>query len=87
MSQPSFDLDFDDRGEDDGGVPTYSVGELADAINGAMRRSFHDGVWVRGEIHRLVGARPARLLPPGGGHRPGQGRGQRAVLRAGAGCA
>lgn len=50
MSQPSFDLDFDDRGEDDGGVPTYSVGELADAINGAMRRSFHDGVWVRGEI-------------------------------------
>ena len=48
MSQPSFDLDLDDGG--DGGVPTFSVGELAEAINGAMRRSFSDGVWVRGEI-------------------------------------
>ncbi len=48
MSQPSFDLDFDDH--DDGGVPTLGVGELADAINGALRRSFADGVWVRGEI-------------------------------------
>jgi exodeoxyribonuclease VII large subunit len=47
VSQPSFDLEFD---SDDGGIPTYSVGELADAINGAMRRSFGDGVWVRGEI-------------------------------------
>jgi exodeoxyribonuclease VII large subunit len=47
MSQPSFDLEFDG---DDGGVPTYSVGELADAINGALRRKFTDGVWVRGEI-------------------------------------
>ena len=45
MSQPSFDLDLDD-----GGVPTYSVGELADAINGALKRKFFDGVWVRGEI-------------------------------------
>ncbi len=45
MSQPSLDFDHDD-----GGVPTLSVGELAEAINGAMRRSFGDGVWVRGEI-------------------------------------
>lgn len=45
MSQPSFDFDLDD-----GGVPTYSVGELAEAINGALRRRFDDGVWVRGEI-------------------------------------
>jgi exodeoxyribonuclease VII large subunit len=45
MSQPAFDFDLDD-----GGVPTYSVGELADAINGALRRRFDDGVWVRGEI-------------------------------------
>jgi len=29
---------------------TYSVGELADAINGALRDSFDGGVWVRGEI-------------------------------------
>ncbi len=40
-----LDLDLDD-----GGVPTYSVGELAEAINGALRRRFDDGVWVRGEI-------------------------------------
>ncbi len=46
MSQPSFELDL----VDDGGVPTLSVGELAEAINGALRRSFADGVWVRGEI-------------------------------------
>jgi len=45
VSQGAFDLDLDDGGE-----PTYSVGELADAVNGALRRSFGDGVWVRGEI-------------------------------------
>ncbi len=45
MSQPAFDLDLDD-----GGSPTYSVGELAEAINGTLRSKFYDGVWVRGEI-------------------------------------
>jgi exodeoxyribonuclease VII large subunit len=45
VSQVSFDLEFDD-----GGVPTFSVGELAEAINSSLRRSFTDGVWVRGEI-------------------------------------
>ena len=45
MSQASFDFELDDGGE-----PTYSVGELADAINGALRRDFGDGIWVRGEI-------------------------------------
>ena len=45
MSQIAFDLDLDD-----GSTPTFSVGELADAINGALRRSFSDGVWVSGEI-------------------------------------
>jgi exodeoxyribonuclease VII large subunit len=52
MSQPSFDFDDADRvGDlDDGGEPTYTVGELADAINGNLRRGFGDGVWVRGEI-------------------------------------
>ncbi len=49
-SQPGFDLELDDHAQDDSGVPTYSVGELADAINGALRRKFTDGVWVRGEI-------------------------------------
>ena len=45
MSQPAFDL-----GLDDGAEPTYTVGELAEAINSALRRRFEDGVWVRGEI-------------------------------------
>ena len=45
MSQVAFDFDLDD-----GGVPTYTVGELSEAINSALRRRFTDGVWVRGEI-------------------------------------
>ncbi len=45
MSQAAFDFDLDDGGE-----PTFTVGELADAVNGALRRQFGDGVWVRGEI-------------------------------------
>ena len=52
MSQPSFDLGLDDDA-DDGGLPTFTVGELAEAVNGALRRSFYDGVWVRGEIQGL----------------------------------
>ena len=55
MSQPSFDLEFEDEARDRvvndmAGVPTFSVGELAEAINGSLRRSFSEGVWVRGEI-------------------------------------
>jgi exodeoxyribonuclease VII large subunit len=50
VSQGAFDLDDLDAGLDDGGLPTFTVGELADAINGSLRRSFTDGVWVRGEI-------------------------------------
>ncbi len=45
MSQVAFDFELDDGGE-----PTYTVGELGDLINGALRRRFNDGVWVRGEI-------------------------------------
>ena len=45
MSQPAFDFELDDGSE-----PTYSISELGDAINGSLRRSFGDGVWVRGEI-------------------------------------
>jgi exodeoxyribonuclease VII large subunit len=48
VSQPAFD--FGDDELDDVANPTYSVGELADAINVALRRGFSDGVWVRGEI-------------------------------------
>jgi exodeoxyribonuclease VII large subunit len=48
VSQPAFDFGDDDL--DDAANPTYSVGELAEAINDALRRGFSDGVWVRGEI-------------------------------------
>jgi exodeoxyribonuclease VII large subunit len=51
MSQPAFD--FGDEPADDPANPTYSVGELADAINDQLRRGFTDGVWVRGEIDGL----------------------------------
>jgi exodeoxyribonuclease VII large subunit len=51
MSQPSFEFDDADGGEpDDAIAPTFTVGELAEAINDSLRRSFFDGVWVRGEI-------------------------------------
>lgn len=43
MSQLALDVD-------DAGEHTYSVGELAAAVNGVLQRSFSDGVWVRGEI-------------------------------------
>ena len=48
MSQPAFD--FGDDELDDGANPTYTVGELAEAINSSFQRSFGDGIWVRGEI-------------------------------------
>ncbi len=51
MSQPAFD--FGDAPFDDPTNPTYTVAELADAINDRLRRGFHDGVWVRGEIDGL----------------------------------
>lgn len=53
MSQPSFDFGDEEEPLDDAANPTFTVGELADEINRALRRSFFDGVWVRGEIHDL----------------------------------
>ncbi len=47
MQQPAFD--FGDE-LDDATNPTYTVSELADAVNQQLRRGFSDGVWVRGEI-------------------------------------
>ncbi|MEX2294352.1 MAG: exodeoxyribonuclease VII large subunit [Acidimicrobiales bacterium] len=44
---------FDDPNVGTVAEPTFSVGELADAIGNAMRASFRDEVWVRGEIHDL----------------------------------
>lgn len=56
MSQPAFD--FGDVVPDEFADPTYTVGELADAINESLRRSFRDGVWVRGEISGLQNRGP-----------------------------
>jgi len=51
VSQPAFD--FGDEPLDDAANPTYTVSELAGAINDQLRRGFSDGVWVRGEIDGL----------------------------------
>jgi exodeoxyribonuclease VII large subunit len=48
MSQPALDLGEEPL--DDPANPTYTVAELADALNASLRRGFSDGVWVRGEI-------------------------------------
>lgn len=50
-----FTDDFDDDTDDDDPIEavTYSVSELATAINGALEDSFDDGVWVWGEITGL----------------------------------
>ncbi len=48
---------FDDPNVGTVPEPTFSVGELSDAIGHALRASFRDELWVRGEIHDL--SRPA----------------------------
>jgi exodeoxyribonuclease VII large subunit len=40
----------DDHDQLDDGNATYTVAEIADAINGSLRASFSEGVWVTGEI-------------------------------------
>ena len=55
MSQLSFGDDFGldphTSGDVDGeGDVTYSVTDVAEAINGMLRSRFHHGLWVRGEI-------------------------------------
>lgn len=64
MSQPSFDFEFDDdgRGYVDEADITYSVGELAEAINARLRGGFSDGVWVRGEIQGYQARGPHRYF-------------------------
>ena len=46
MSQPSLDLFGDDE-------ITFSVRELAEAVQLVLGKAFRDGVWVRGEIQGL----------------------------------
>ena len=43
-------FDFGDEALDDPANPTYTVSELADAVNGVLRRGVQRRVWVRGEI-------------------------------------
>lgn len=50
MSQPAFDFGDEYHDASDDASVTYSVSELADAINGTLRRNFGDGLWIRGEI-------------------------------------
>ncbi len=49
MTQLSFGDEFEDALDD----ATYSVADVAAAINRALRRQFDDGLWVRGEIQGL----------------------------------
>ena len=56
MSQPAFD--FGDDVPAEFADPTYTVGELAGAINDVLGRGFRDGVWVRGEISGLQNRGP-----------------------------
>lgn len=54
MNQPAFDFGAPDHPPSDlseAADVTYTVGELAAAVNRALRVSLGDGVWVRGEIH------------------------------------
>lgn len=48
-----FETEFDDDVDDPIEAVTYSVSELADAINGVLEDSFDEGVWVWGEITGL----------------------------------
>ena len=41
--------------------PTFSVTELADAIGNALRATFRDEIWVRGEIRDLTRARSGHV--------------------------
>lgn len=41
--------------------PTWSVGELGDALDHLLRRAMPDEVWVRGEIHDLTRARSGHV--------------------------
>ena len=65
--------------------PTYSVTELSDAIGNALRATFRDEVWVRGEIRDLSRASSGHvyftLTDPDGGRvhrRDAVGRARRA---------
>jgi len=50
MSQPSFEFEPDPGHSSELDDVTYSVADVVDAVNGVLRRSFGDGLWVRGEI-------------------------------------
>jgi exodeoxyribonuclease VII large subunit len=59
---------------DDPSEPTWSVSEIGDALGMALRRSFPDEVWIRGEIRNLSRGRTGMVWfdlvepAPGGDH-------------------
>jgi exodeoxyribonuclease VII large subunit len=69
------DPDVGRIGPADAAEPTWSVGELAQALGGLLQGAFPREIWVRGEIHDL--SRPASghvyftLVEPGDGLDPG----------------
>ena len=79
MSQPAFDFGSDDAGDplDDAANPTFTVCELADTLNRALRRTFTEGVWVRGEIQEWREANGGHAYLTLADDTPGQ----KAVLR------
>ena len=50
MSQPQFDFGATEGADELQPEGTYTVSELADAVNARLRGGFREGVWVRGEI-------------------------------------
>ena len=79
MSQPAFD--FGDEPVDDPANPTYTVAELADALNASLRRGFSDGVWVRGEIQGWSERGQHAYFTLADDSAGSEGGAQRAVLR------
>jgi exodeoxyribonuclease VII large subunit len=61
---------------DDPSEPTWSVSEVGEAVEGALRRAFPDEVWIRGEIRNLSRGRTGMvwfdLVEPSPGRDPQQ---------------
>jgi exodeoxyribonuclease VII large subunit len=58
VSQASFDLDLD---VDGGAQITWTVGELHDAVDAVLQRTFDGELWVRGEVSGCKEARNGHL--------------------------
>ena len=83
VNQPALDLGY----QDDPADPTFSVRELARAVNDVLQRGFRDGVLgARGDPGPpRAGERP-HLVQPHRGRRRGPGDGVRGVVRGRSGA-